>query len=646
MPLPTNNGTSQPCTAISSNCIIWQGPNLPCINLCKGDTISDVVAKLAEELCALIDAACVCEPDLAGLDLKCTLPEGDPTPATIEAVIQLIVDYICSLEPLVYTLPIIALPLCLQYNDPLGNPVTALRLDLYAALLANKICVITGQINVINVTLLNHETRLTTLEDCVLPCTPESPNEPLVMPQCVLPASLVDLSTLTLALELAFCSLSNAVGTTTQIANAISQQCLFSTTSTLSTTSTYGVQTGWQSTASTVAQSMQNMWIVICDLYAALKNVQDNCCPGGCDAVVFGYTYSTVVDGGGIVTDLVLNFTSSTIPAPFADCGGSTVIKVTDSNGAFITVNANIAALQTNPLGLTIDISSLNTTSAVTVYIAYCATDGVSNCSEINTQIIPLQIPCPTGVTLSPSITSTTINFTNALGTSAIYTIVVTNNVTSVVTGSAIVINPGPTVSSTISGLAGTTLYDVTITVQYGGSSIVCPSGSFTTLPASPFWVVRDCLTSASFIVDTGLTIVTPGGFYNLTNTGASYPGWTTGDTKCVEIISASSGPVNVIASVDDGPHLTCGCSAELYLYEVEDCVTLTNFNVESLNGLVPLSMLDTLKMTNTGGAIVGWALNEVKCVTVIGTALSSVVSVVEGAGYGSSDCPSCLAAL
>ena len=38
-------------TPISSNSVIWQGPNISCINLCKGDSVSDIVYKLAVELC-------------------------------------------------------------------------------------------------------------------------------------------------------------------------------------------------------------------------------------------------------------------------------------------------------------------------------------------------------------------------------------------------------------------------------------------------------------------------------------------------------------------------------------------------------------------------------------------------------------------
>jgi len=50
LPVGSNN-KSTPCSVISSNCVSWQGPDIPCIGLCKGDTVTDVVAKLGELVC-------------------------------------------------------------------------------------------------------------------------------------------------------------------------------------------------------------------------------------------------------------------------------------------------------------------------------------------------------------------------------------------------------------------------------------------------------------------------------------------------------------------------------------------------------------------------------------------------------------------
>ena len=58
------NLDNSPCSPTSSNCVIWQGPDLACIKLCKGDTVSDVIAKLATELCTIMDMLNVTNYDL------------------------------------------------------------------------------------------------------------------------------------------------------------------------------------------------------------------------------------------------------------------------------------------------------------------------------------------------------------------------------------------------------------------------------------------------------------------------------------------------------------------------------------------------------------------------------------------------------
>ena len=51
--IPTNANNPQNCDPISSNCVIWQGPDIECVNICNGDTVSTVVAAMANLLCQL-----------------------------------------------------------------------------------------------------------------------------------------------------------------------------------------------------------------------------------------------------------------------------------------------------------------------------------------------------------------------------------------------------------------------------------------------------------------------------------------------------------------------------------------------------------------------------------------------------------------
>jgi len=158
----------------------------------------------------------------------CVLPQGQSQPDTVKDIFQLIVNYICDDEGEGdYELPTLALPQCLYYDDPTtGDPVTALPLDQYALLLANKICDILQAIDIINVTLSDHETRITILEDCVLDGNGNcniGGGDPDVFSTCILENQTVAASVLLLALEEAFCDLQDAVGAPPLVSAAVNQ---------------------------------------------------------------------------------------------------------------------------------------------------------------------------------------------------------------------------------------------------------------------------------------------------------------------------------------------------------------------------------------------------------------------------------------
>ena len=74
---------------ISSNCVIWQGPDISCIDLCNGDTISEVVFKLATEVCSLITNGVSANPSLTGLDLTCLNIRGVTPTELVQLVLLL-----------------------------------------------------------------------------------------------------------------------------------------------------------------------------------------------------------------------------------------------------------------------------------------------------------------------------------------------------------------------------------------------------------------------------------------------------------------------------------------------------------------------------------------------------------------------------
>jgi hypothetical protein len=90
--IPTNKDNNAGCTPLSSNCVIWQGPDIPCIKLCKGDSVSDVVARLADELCTVLDYLKVDSYDLECFNPVC--PKLDD----FHDLIQFIITKLCDLQ--------------------------------------------------------------------------------------------------------------------------------------------------------------------------------------------------------------------------------------------------------------------------------------------------------------------------------------------------------------------------------------------------------------------------------------------------------------------------------------------------------------------------------------------------------------------
>lgn len=87
------NIAKERCSPVSSNCVIWQGPDLPCISLCKGDAISEVIYKIACKICDLVDQTDVSTYDYTCLNLdKCDLPDN------FRQLIQVLIDTVCALQ--------------------------------------------------------------------------------------------------------------------------------------------------------------------------------------------------------------------------------------------------------------------------------------------------------------------------------------------------------------------------------------------------------------------------------------------------------------------------------------------------------------------------------------------------------------------
>lgn len=305
------NYDNSPCSPTSSNCVIWQGPDLHIIKLCKGDTISDVIASLATELAIVMDQLSITNYDLSCFELVGCKPE------TYQELLQFLIEQICSLQGLSST----GVDTTGKSDDVLitvapcfiVNGVTVMTLIDYVTAIGLKICNILDQIAIINNTLNELDTRVTILENT----PPPTFTLPTVASDCILqnspqigglgsPAVPMDqlLSILINDDDYGYCALLDSIGLPGpgpgSLIDAVLSQCILNTDIQLSTGTTYSANpnwnSNWQTTENNLAASLSNVWVVLCDIYNYLDNqigltiTETNCANGiANDADVYGY---------------------------------------------------------------------------------------------------------------------------------------------------------------------------------------------------------------------------------------------------------------------------------------------------------------------------------------------------------------------
>lgn len=392
-----SNTDKENCSPVSSNCVTWQGPDLPCINLCKGDSVSDVVYKLASELCAIKDLTDISTVDFSDLLDLCST---SPTPeATIAAILQLIIDKVyCSVDDLnrttgdltartsnLYEEPTLILPACLQYNDPVsGIPVTELVLSEYVLRIAQQFCQLSGVVTIHTAQIANHETRIVALENAPGYVPPQ------VTPDCtygtVVAGVPTEMNVLLENMDSQFCSLTQVLGSLTDLSNVSARQCPnLNSIDALSQPGTMSGLTGWNTTVANMAQSLQNLWLTVCDMRSAIYSIR-GCCDPDCSTFILGY--STAEDNTRTLITLTFN-ALTVIPSGFSNCPLLSTFTITDGVGNTFTDTFDLVSESTNPTGITFDITSagLNTALPYTITVDGCITSGGNTCQKTVTSV-------------------------------------------------------------------------------------------------------------------------------------------------------------------------------------------------------------------------------------------------------------------
>jgi hypothetical protein len=147
----TTRSRTGTCLPTSSACVKWEGPTIPCLTICKGESIEQIIVELSSIVCTTKDSI-----DISSLDFNCLVSNGQANPSTIKQLLQLLITKSCqtsTVDPGTggdTDLPVIDLPACLQYQDESNNIITSLGLDEYAEYLANSMCEVLQDISDIN----------------------------------------------------------------------------------------------------------------------------------------------------------------------------------------------------------------------------------------------------------------------------------------------------------------------------------------------------------------------------------------------------------------------------------------------------------------------------------------------------------------
>jgi hypothetical protein len=272
------NYDNSPCSPISSNCVIWQGPDIPCIKLCAGDTISDVVFKLATELCTVLDTLNVTNYDLSCFNLVACGPND------FQALIQFLIERICALQTEVDALgdpvnnttnttksdPLITVADCFVVGG-----VTVMTVSQYAQAIGTKVCSLVTEISILQNQISSLDARVTALESVPAPTF----TVPSITVNCTLEDGVIVggntyqidqvLDALVNDSKYGYCALTGATGLASNLLAAVATQCISNTDDSLvnpgtsMSTEYFGT---WIDSPVTIADAVTNLWVSVCDI--------------------------------------------------------------------------------------------------------------------------------------------------------------------------------------------------------------------------------------------------------------------------------------------------------------------------------------------------------------------------------------------
>jgi hypothetical protein len=305
-----------------STCIVWTGPEIPCLDICAGDSLNDLVHALAEKICSSATSS-----DLSTLSLQCLVDKLNatiPTEKNILNILQVLIDNECKLKDLIdlvnskITNPNLELNLnlgCLGSQDIYGNPLLLNQIQL-DQILVNAICSLRIRVSNVEASIISLQQKNTELQSQIN-ATIADP----IITTCIGSPKPASQAIIQVAAD--YCNYKAKVGTLQQITFLIGQQGNGLATE-------FSASPGWVLNPTSEAQSLSNLWIAFNSYFNRLKVIEQTCCAPTCDKIKLG-VIPTFDFQANTVTLLFSSGAGTRIPPGFTDVG--TEITFIDKNG-------------------------------------------------------------------------------------------------------------------------------------------------------------------------------------------------------------------------------------------------------------------------------------------------------------------------
>lgn len=263
--IPSNSNNKAGCDPISSNCVIWQGPDLTCVDVCNGDTVSDVVANLCTKLATLMNKSS------DGVDVTTlSMSSLDGTASTtLTELIQQIIDNLaterskadnsgitCADALLCET----TVPSCLQKN---AGDKTVLGTSAYLEFLGLEVCALSTGLSGLTTGTVTANTN------SIIRLQADQYETPKIYTSSIgTPSSLQSIDTVLQKFELEYSLLKNALNTPTALYAGVSAQ------GTMLPLDPAGWQGTYYTAPTTVSHTIENLWSVIKDLRSTVTTLE------------------------------------------------------------------------------------------------------------------------------------------------------------------------------------------------------------------------------------------------------------------------------------------------------------------------------------------------------------------------------------